>query len=87
MILLAILLPPLYFMLNKKTGMFLVTGAMFVVSCFLAITVVMIPGALVLWFIAAFAAIRHNRRKEAAAHADMLATKMAEKMRGIAPKS
>ena len=81
MILLAVLLPPLYFLLNKKTGMFLVTGAMFVAAIFLALTVVLLPVSLILWVIAIIAAVRHNRRKELVAHAEMLATKMAEKMR------
>ena len=79
--LLAVLLPPLYFLLNKKTGMFLVTGAMFVAAIFLALTVVLLPVSLILWVIAIIAAVRHNRRKELVAHAEMLATKMAEKMR------
>jgi len=81
MMLLAVLLPPLYFLLNKKTGMFLVTGAMFVAAIFLALTVVLLPVSLILWVIAIIAAVRHNRRKELVAHAEMLATKMAEKMR------
>lgn len=63
MILSAILLPPVYFLSQKKTGMFLLTSAMFVVSFFLAITIVLLPGALILWAFAAIAAIRHNRRK------------------------
>jgi uncharacterized membrane protein len=81
MILLAVLLPPLYFLLNKKIGMFLITSAMLVVAMFLAMTVVLLPVSLILWVIAIIAAVRHNRRKELVAHAEMLATKMAEKMR------
>ena len=79
MLLLAILLPPLYFLLNKKMGMFVITSAMFVLAFFLACTIVLIPGALILWIIAMIPALRDNRRKEQAANADMLTTKMAEK--------
>jgi hypothetical protein len=81
MILLAVLFPPLYFLANKKFGMFVLTGFMFVVSLFLAMTVVLIPGSLILWFFASFPAIRHCRRRELEAHADMFTDKMAEKMR------
>ena len=63
MILLAILLPPAYFLTQKKTGMFILTSAMFVLSFILAITIVLLPGALFLWAFAAIAAIRHHRRK------------------------
>jgi len=63
MILLAILLPPAYFLTQKKTGMFILTSAMFVVSFFLAMTIVLIPAALILWAIATIAALRHNQRR------------------------
>jgi uncharacterized membrane protein YccF (DUF307 family) len=65
MILLAILLPPMYFLTQKKTGMFILTSGMFVVSLFLALTIVLLPVALILWAIAAIAAVWHNRNKAA----------------------
>jgi hypothetical protein len=83
MIILAILLPPLYFLLNKKMGMCILTSAMFVVAIFLAITIVLIPGSIILWIIAAIPAAMHCRRqtlnKYMVEHADLIATKMAEK--------
>lgn len=81
MILLAILFPPLYFLKNKKTGMALLTGVMFIVSVFLAITVVLLPGSLTMWLISALLAVWHYRRRDREEHAEMLAAKMAEKMR------
>jgi 1,4-dihydroxy-2-naphthoate octaprenyltransferase len=81
MILLAILLPPLYFLLNKRAGMALLTGAMFVISIFLAMTVVLLPGSLAMWLVSALLAVWHYRRRDREEHAEMLATKMAEKMR------
>ncbi len=84
MLLLAILLPPLYFLLNQKLGMCVLTSAMFILAFFLACTIVMIPGALILWVIAMIAALRHHRRKEMnqnmVKHADLIATKMSEKL-------
>jgi uncharacterized membrane protein len=81
MIILAILFPPLYFLLNKKIGMCVLTGAMFIVAMFLAITIVLLPGSLILWVIAMIAAVRDNRRKALEAHAEMFTNKLAEKLR------
>lgn len=76
MILLAILLPPLYFLTQKKIGLFILTSAMFVVSFLLALTIVLIPGALILWALAAIAAIWHYRRKAIARILDAHARKV-----------
>lgn len=65
MILLAILLPPMYYLAKKKMGMFMLTSAMFVLGCFLMLTIVLIPGAMILWAFAAVAAIRHYQLETA----------------------
>ncbi len=84
MIILAILFPPLYFLLNKKIGMCVLTGAMFIVALFLAMTIVLFPGAIILWIIAMIPAVMQQRRQRVNAymvqHAELIATKMAEKM-------
>ena len=81
MILLALAFPPLYFLLNKKIGMGLFTGAMFLVSIVFAITFWLLPASLIMWFASALLAVWHYRRRDREQHAEMLATKMAEKMR------
>jgi hypothetical protein len=85
MLMLAILVPPVYFLIRQKIGMFLITSAMLVVAFFLALTMVLLPGTFILWIIAAIAALRDDRRrnmhKNMALHADMIGTKVAEKIR------
>ena len=63
MFLLAILFPPLYFLIQKKMGMFLLTSAMFILAFLLMMTFVMMPFSLILWLIAAIMAMRHYRFK------------------------
>lgn len=62
MILLAILLPPLYFLTQKKYGMFVLTGFMFLLGFVMMMTIALIPVALVLWAIALIPACWHYRR-------------------------
>lgn len=80
MILLAILIPPLYFFLRKKTGPGLITGALLVLSFFLALTMILLPVSLILWLCCAIWALRDNRRKEIGEHSDTFGSKIAEKM-------
>lgn len=84
MIVLAILFPPLYFFINKKVGIGLLTGAMFILSFFLALTIALIPVSLILWVIAMIPAALHCRRQEInknmARHADLIATKLSDKL-------
>ena len=63
MILLAILLPPLYFLTQKKYGMFVLTGGMFLLGILMMMTIALIPVALVLWAIAMIPACWHYRRE------------------------
>lgn len=62
MILLAILLPPLYFLTQKKFGMFILTSAMFLLSVIFILTVALIPGAFLLWALSMIPATWHYRR-------------------------
>ena len=63
MILLAILLPPLYFLTQKKFGMFILTSAMFLLAVIFILTVVLIPGAFILWALAMIPAAWHYRHQ------------------------
>lgn len=76
MILFAILLPPLYFLTQRKIGMFILTSAMFVALFLLAMTIVIIPVALILWAIAAIATTWHNRHRIAVEMLDNHARKV-----------
>jgi hypothetical protein len=79
----AMFFPPLYFILNKRIGMFFITTAMFLIAAVVAITVVFIPISIILWLIAIYMAARDLRGKKMTAimttHAELIATKMADK--------
>jgi hypothetical protein len=76
----AILLPPLYFLLKKKWAAFVISSFLFVLSLFFAMTVVLIPVSLILWGLCAVVAVWNLRKSLMHEHAEVLATKMAEKM-------
>lgn len=77
----AIFIPPLYFLIKKQWLGFCISSFLLVVSFFLACTIVMIPGALILWALCSIAAVWNLRKQVMHEHADVLAAKMAEKMR------
>jgi hypothetical protein len=76
----AIFIPPLYFLIKKKWAAFIVTSLLFILSLFLAMTVVLLPATFVLWFLSAIVAVWDLRKSVMNEHAELLATKMAEKM-------
>ena len=78
--LVAVLVPPLYFLIKKKWLGFIVSSVLLVLSLFLAMTVVLLPVALVLWIFCSVCAIWSVRKSLMHEHADILASKMAEKM-------
>ena len=81
MYLLAMLIPPLYFMTNKKWLPCIVTSFLLIVSFFLCCTIILIPGALILWGLCAVVAVFGTVRKALMnEHATIIAEKMAEKM-------
>lgn len=77
----AILTPPLYFLIKKRWLGFVVSSCLLVLSLFLAMTVVLIPGALILWGLCSTVAVWNLRKANVHEAADVIATKMAEKMR------
>jgi len=78
MIALAIICPPLYFLIRKKIGMFLITLVMALIGFFL---IFFVFPTLILWFIAALMAIYHWKSmktdKLMKRHAEMIGKEMA----------
>lgn len=83
--LVAIFIPPLYFLIKKRWLGFIVSSFLLVLSFFLAMTVVMLPVALILWALCAVCAVWNLRKQLVRESAEVLATKMAEKMRQAHP--
>jgi hypothetical protein len=80
----AVFIPPIYFLLNKRIGMFLLTSVMFVFALGFAMTGILLPVSIIMWIVAIFLAARDlGRRKRTeimTQNAELIATKMAEKM-------
>jgi len=77
----AIFVPPLYFLIKKRWAGFIVSSILLVISLFLAMTVVLLPVALILWAVCSVCAVWNLRKALVHENANLLATKMAEKMR------
>lgn len=78
--LIAVLIPPLYFLIKKKWLGFIVSSCLLVLSFFLALTIVLLPVALILWVFCSVCAIWSVRKSLMHEHAEIIAKKMAEKM-------
>jgi hypothetical protein len=74
-------IPPLYFMTRNKWGPFFLNAVLYGLACLCVLTIVGIVIAPVFWILAVGHAGFHYRREMMVQHADMLATKMAEKMK------
>lgn len=81
MYLVAIFIPPLYFLMKKKWLGFFGSSFLLVLSLFLAMTIVLLPVALILWGLCAVVAIWDLRKQLMHEHATIIAEKLAEKMR------
>jgi hypothetical protein len=81
MYLIAIFVPPLYFLTKKKWLGFAISSFLLIVSFFLFITVVFIPIALIFWGLCSVVAIWDVRKQLVNEHATIIAEKMAAKMR------
>jgi hypothetical protein len=75
-------LPPLYFLVRKKWGGFIVNSILYGIACLCVVSIVGIMAAPIFWILAVCHASFTYRREMVEHHAEMLATKMAEKMRG-----
>jgi hypothetical protein len=82
MIFLCILfIPPLYFLVRKKWGGFLINSVIYGMACIFVLTLAFIFVAPFFWIIAVCHASYYWRQEKAVQYAELLATKMAEKMR------
>lgn len=79
--LVAIFIPPLYFLVKKRWGAFIGSLVAFFFAVIFAIMMVLLPLSFILWGICSVVAVWDLRKRVAHENADMLATKMAEKMR------
>lgn len=76
----AIFVPPLYFLIKKRWAGFIVSTGLFFLAMLFAI-MFLFPLTFILWFLCSIAAVWNLRNAKMHEHANLLATKMAEKMR------
>jgi membrane protein implicated in regulation of membrane protease activity len=79
--LVAIFVPPLYFLINKKWLALIGSMVAFFFAVIFAIMMILLPLSLILWAICSVVAVWDLRKRVMHENADVLATKMAEKMR------
>lgn len=80
MYLVAIFIPPVYFIVRKKWGGFVINSIFYGLACLLVLSIVFILAAPIFWAIAMVHAMWHVRKDMFLEQAEVLATKMAEKM-------
>jgi uncharacterized membrane protein len=78
--LVAVFIPPLYFLIKRKWVALVVSSFLLVLSLFLAMTVVLIPVSLILWGLCAVVGVYDLRKALMHEHATIIAEKMASKM-------
>lgn len=78
--LVAFFIPPLYFLMRKKWGGFVVNSFFYGMACLLLLMLIF-PIAPFFWLPAMIHAMYHVKKEVVTEQAELLATKMAEKMR------
>lgn len=78
--LVAVFIPPLYFLIKKKWFAFCVSSFLLFLSVIFAIMIVLLPVSIILWILCAIVAVWDVRKRLMHEHAEMLSTKIAEKM-------
>jgi hypothetical protein len=78
-----IFIPPLYFLSRKKWGGFLLNALLYGIACLCILSVVGIVAAPIFGILAVGHAGFAYRREQVAVQADLIATKMAEKMKNV----
>lgn len=78
---LAFVCPPIYFFVSKRPGAGIVHCFLFLVSVILAITLIGIPIAIIIWITCIIHALWNVRRQLVTAQAQIMAKRMAEEMR------
>lgn len=76
-----IFIPPVYFLVRKKWGALTLNAVLYGLACLLAISIIFAFVAPFFWVLAVGHAGWHLRKEIMAEQAELLATKMAEKMR------
>lgn len=82
-----IFVPPVYFMARKRWGGFILNAILYGIACSCVLTFVLAPVGAIFWFLSVGHAGFTYRKELVAFHAEMLATKMAEKLQAQNPKS
>jgi len=80
-----IFVPPVYFLSRNKWGGFCLNAALYGIACLCVLTIVGIVVAPLFWALAVGHAGFTYRKELMAVQADLIATKMAEKMRQNQP--
>ena len=73
-------IPPVYFMVRGKWGPFVLNAVLYGLACLLVLSLIGLVIAPIFWMLAVGHAGFHLRRELMVEHADLIATKMAEKM-------
>ena len=77
----AIFVPPLYFLIKRKWLALFASLVAFFFAVTFAIMIALLPLSFILWGICSVVAVWDLRKRVAHENAELLATKMAEKMR------
>jgi hypothetical protein len=80
-----IFVPPLYFAARRKWGGFFINACLYGMACLFLLTFVLAIVGVIFWALAFGHAMFSYRREMMATHADLIATKMAEKLRENKP--
>jgi len=80
-----IFIPPVYFIARKKWPGFILNSILYGIACICVLTIVGIMVAPLFWALAVGHAIFTYRKELISVHADLIATKMAEKMQNQQP--
>jgi hypothetical protein len=80
MYLCVIFIPPVYFMMRSKWGAFFLNAFLYGIACLCILSIVGIIVAPIFWALAVGHAGWHLRKEMMTQHAELIATKMAEKM-------
>lgn len=79
--------PPLYFISRKKWGGLVLNSFFYGIACLLVLTIALAFFAIPFWALSVGHACFTYKREAAERHADLVATKMAEKLAATVPQN
>jgi hypothetical protein len=82
-----IFVPPAYFLVRKKWGGLVLNCVFYGIACFFVLTIALCFFAVPFWMISVGHACFTYRREAVERHADLIATKMAEKLAANTPQN